>query len=178
MNKTHETFVKFAKIKKPHGIKGNVRVAFLPGGFFDLSQVKHLTFQIGGNFIDYEIDDIKGESSNPIIHFQNIINLEDAKFLQGMDAFVRESTLRDLGEELNIEYIGSKVLVHDGEKETEIGTVENITDGQHYDYLDITTNKGNEIMVPFVDGEFILKKSIKDKRISATNQTGIFDEEL
>jgi 16S rRNA processing protein RimM len=178
LSNSNETFVKFAKIKKPHGVGGNVKVAFLPGGFFDLSKTPTLIFLIGENFIEYEIDNIKGETENPIVHFKNIINKSDAKFLQAMDVYIKRSTLRSLGEKLNIEYIDAAVFVREGKKEIKIGRVFNIAYGQHYDYLEIMTLKGNELMIPFVDNDFIIEKSIDDKKIVATNQTGIFNEEL
>lgn len=172
-----KVYIKFAKVLKPHGVKGNVKIAFLPGGFFDISNIKNLTFKIDENYVTYDIKSIKGTLDNPIIEFTNIINIQDAKFLQGREIYIEENTLSGLNYELNIEFIGSEFYISLENGNKAIGTVENISSGQQYDFLIVKTKKGNELMVPFID-EFILEKDKAGKKLVACNKSGIFDNEI
>lgn len=170
-------FVKVAKVLKPHGIKGAVKISFLPGASIDIDQIDKVNFLIGEQFVEYKIIQVKGTEYHPILKFKNIINIDDAKFLQTREFYVERSILRKLGIKLPIELIGAMVyLLHENELK-EIGTVENIIENPNYEILELKTKSGNELMVPFID-EFITVVNYEKLELRASNKTGIFNDEL
>jgi len=175
--KSQDNYLNPAKILKPHGVLGGVRLSFKPGGFFDIRKVASLTFFLHDHYVDYEITGVRGEASEPIVFFKNLITLDDAKSLRGEEVYIQRSTLLKHRIELPLAIRGGDVYLQIEKKLKKIGTVLDIASGPGYELFEIKTTDKREIIVPNTD-EFIDEIDTAAGKMIVSNKSGIFGDEL
>jgi len=112
----------------------------------------------------------------PIVSFENIKNLEDAKYLQGREIYAFKEDLSNLKIQLPIELIGSLIYIYES-KDREIGSLVDIIPGSNYEFLDIKTTTSKQLLIPFTQ-DFIKKISYENKQIFVSNASGFLDDAL
>lgn len=176
-SEAEKTYIKFAKVIKPHGVSGGVKTAFLPGGTLTLSLVKEVFFQIGDKFIRYDLFEVRGNQFNPIMYFKNIINIDDAQFLQDKEIYISREYLLKNKIEIPLLLLEAFVLATVNEKLCSLGVLKRISKGTHYNYMEILSIRGKELSVPLTE-DFIEDTNFLEMKIILKNPGGFFDNEV
>jgi 16S rRNA processing protein RimM len=166
-------FLKIGTVTAPHGVNGGVKIYFLPGSFLEIRKFKRVYFFLSNHFITYNISRVKGLNINPILFFENIQTLEDAKYLKDNDVYVLKEDLNSLKIKLPIELIESKVYTHGNN--IIIGSLKAILKGFNYEFLEVEKADGTTILIPFTE-DFAKKVDYEGKKIFISNDSGFLDD--
>lgn len=146
-----ETF-KIGILGKPHGVKGEISFHF-DDDVFDRVDADYLFIQIDGLLVPFFIDKYRFRSNETaLMTFSGVDTEEKAAELTGCDVYFPRS-LADSDENAETvskaEIIGYSIInAIDGKK---VGTVEALDDSTLNTLLEVTTNEGNEILLPVSD---------------------------
>lgn len=142
-------FIGIARVYKPIGVKGSVRVKYLYDETDGLVKYKHVwafSHQTGELIkLRVESEDLRNQK----IKFAEFSNPEDASILNGFYLGVSASVIPDdlARPPLHFKLIGMRVNLETGE---DIGSVTEIIDLPVHPVLNIVRPSGNEFMVPYV----------------------------
>lgn len=148
-----------AKLLKPHGIKGEIKVEYYLDDFNSFLQLQ--TVNIDGT--DYTVEKIKNSSSKPyaIIKLKGIVDMNAAESLRNKKVFCSRENMPEphKGHHYIDDLIGCKVVC-DGE---ELGILKDVLQNGCADVY-VIVGKNTEIMFPYV-GDVINKIDIDHKLI-------------
>ena len=164
-------FVSVGKILNFHGVKGEAKLGYTKNREDFLTQVKSVYLKSGGEYINFEIENLRFTPKCAIIKFKGIDSLNDVLQYKGAVVFVDESTAREFLEEdefLIDELVGMNV--YDGDKR--VGSVVGVSNNGASDLLSVKTNSKNICLVPFVKA-IVTSVDIKTKRIQINNIEGL-----
>lgn len=155
-----------ATVRKPHGIKGGLKVTLHGLDLADLKELKTLFLKTESGWQSYELSQVQGTDADPILTLAGIASREAADLLREQDLYAVEADLPPLEElEFYIEDLeGCEVSDSEG---TVFGKVTEILLGNEQDTLVVLNENGVESMFPFVD-EWIEAVDIEGRRIVVT----------
>lgn len=149
-------------IRKPHGLKGFMKVTVFSGDLDHFSTLKEFTLQREDRTrqcVVQKVQDIGGEL---LVKIQGIDSPEAARVYNGWEIWVDRSMAAPLGEQ---EYYWADLhgceLVYDG---SPVGQVVSMIEGPQADLFEVRKNDGSLCYVPFLD-EYVGSVDVKARRI-------------
>jgi 16S rRNA processing protein RimM len=154
-------FLAVGVITRPHGIRGEVRVAMYSGGPRQLTDVGRV--HLGGeNGKVFEIEYVRGNEEAVLLKFQAVEDRNGAELLRGLEIVVpREGWELDKNDFLIGDLVGFDVV---GKTGSPIGKVSGAVRGGAHDYLLVDTAGEKGALVPFIK-QFVLEIDSKAGRI-------------
>jgi 16S rRNA processing protein RimM len=164
-------YLKIGYIRKPHGLKGEVKVLPLISDPERYKKLRSVFLLINNNYIEEEVENARGSSGEVILKFKKFNRIEDVEALRSIYIFVSREKAEKLskGEFYSQDIIGCEFVY----KENTIGTVKDVINHGSCDIFVVTYN-GREIMYPFLN-EYIDDIDIKNKKIFVNQFEGFFD---
>jgi len=177
---TKNNFLKIGIIKKPHGIKGELKVLPLTdnsGRYKKLKKVFICTEQAFNQndystITEHTIKSLHFSPTEVVMLLDNITSRNDAQKLARYLILIERKDGEKLGEweYYSQDLVGCEVYF----KEQKVGTVFNLLNTGANDNLEIETTDNKEIVYPFLR-EFINSVDIEAKRIVINEYEGFFD---
>lgn len=156
-----------ATVRKPHGIKGGLKITPHGVDLTDLKNLKTLFLKTESGWQSYGLTQVQGTDTDPILILDGIQTREDADLLRSQDLWAEETDLPPLEDDLEF-YIedleGCEVSDSDGKI---FGKVTEILLGDEQDTLVVMDENAVETMFPFVD-EWIEAVDLEGRRIIVT----------
>ena len=164
-------YLKIGFIKKPHGLKGELKVLPLTDNIKRFLKLKKVLLLINDNFIEYNISNIKVSREEVIIRFENFNTLNDVESFRNVYIYVDRNDAVPCNdwEFYSQDLIDCNVFFN-GEH---VGKVIDLVNSGANDNL-IILKDGTEIYYPFVR-EFIKSIDLGDKKIEILQMEGFFD---
>ena len=162
-----EDLVPLAKIYKPKGLRGELKVFLYNADSLILEDSKFVWIDVAGNFKKIEIESVKQHSKFKIIKFKGIDDRDSADNLKNKTLFISRLNFPELNnkdEFYLIDLINFKVR---DEFDNDCGIVNDIINLPSNDSLIIDFN-GKEIMIPILDN-FIELFDFKNNLIIVKN---------
>ncbi|HCW75061.1 MAG TPA: 16S rRNA processing protein RimM [Candidatus Marinimicrobia bacterium] len=155
-----------ATVRKPHGVKGSLKVTLHGLELADVKELKTLFLKTDSGWQSYELSLVQGTNSDAILTLGGVDSREAVELLRGQDLYADDADLPPLEElEFYIEDLeGCEVADSEG---TIFGKVTEILLGNEQDTLVVLSADGIESMFPFVD-EWIEEVDIEGRRIIVT----------
>lgn len=158
-----EMCVAVSRILRPHGVRGEVKIALEIGDAGWFSQLDHVfVAPVGGKRFETHIRDVRGSSPYWIVKLDGIDDRDSADALRGAEILAEREDLPELTglEEAGSLLIGFEVWNITGEV---IGRVEGLMRMPLQDVLQIST-PGGEVLVPLVPA-FVKRVDLEEARI-------------
>ena len=147
-----------AKITKPHGIKGEVRVTVLLDSPELFCRVKSAYLE------DMKVRiSARNAGDAAIVRIQNVLTRDDAELLRGKTLYVdREDADRLKETEYFVDdLVGCSVVSEDG---SPVGTLKAVHSRPAQDLYEIESEDGKSFLIPAVK-EFVKEVNVPEKRI-------------
>ena len=158
-----DNYISVGILRKPHGLSGAFSFILTR----ELKSLKkyppHFFLEVKGAYIPYFVSsiDLKDIFSG-YINFEDVTKLEDAKALVNSELYLDEKTASTFFKKAADEY-GFLIGYTAYDKETELGTVQDILSHPAQILAEITVN-GSEVLIPIVD-DLVLEIDKRKKRI-------------
>jgi 16S rRNA processing protein RimM len=164
-------YLKIGFIKRPHGLKGELKVLPLTDNPERFNVLKKIFLEIKNLYIDFDIQSVKHSNNEIIIKFKDINDISKAEELKNKYIFIEREKGIDLDdwEYYSQDLIGCKVYYN----EIYYGDVIDIDNFGANDNLLIRYNN-NELYFPFLKN-YIKEIVIENKKIILNNIEGFFD---
>ncbi len=146
-------FLTTAVIRKPYGVKGDLKVRPFSDDISHFFKLKEVTVEKDGIEKHLEIERVQDYQGEVLIKFKGLDNPEDAKLYSGFNVLVPRNLASGLkkGEVYTADLIGL-VLMHNGE---ESGVVESLIEGAQALLLEVKCTDGKYRLVPYLKGVFV-----------------------
>ncbi|OHD11528.1 MAG: 16S rRNA processing protein RimM [Spirochaetes bacterium GWD1_27_9] len=164
-------YLKIGFVKKPHGIKGEVKILPLTSDINRFKKLKNIYLFLNDVYVETEIQWIKIADSDVIMKFAKFNRVEDVEFLRNVYLFLKREDGIPLSE---WEFYSQDVIDCDVYYQNNfIGKVVDLSNFGANDNLLIEHN-GKEVFFPFLR-QYIEKIDIEKKRIEINQIEGFFD---
>ena len=169
--------VEIGKIRKPHGLKGDMRIEISEYYLEDLLQCKTVFLDVRGQHIPYFVKEVRKEAIPPILSLEDVDSKETAANFRGKAIFVRKEDLispeKEFSpdDELHFGYLKDFQLFNEhGEL---IGTLVRI---EAFPQQEIATvlHEGKEVMVP-LHPALILVEDQENKKLTMALPEGLLN---
>jgi len=150
LKKSKPVFLAFAKIRKPHALKGEVSVEIL-SDFPDYYK-KNSTVYIGENFEEAVIRSIRKTGNTYLVAFENHLSRDDVEHMRNTLIYIHEDSLPALAdnEYFHHDLIGMRCISTTDEPVGKITEV--ITTGANDVYVVTPEEKGKkDVLLPAID---------------------------
>lgn len=168
-----EELVKIGRIKKPHGIKGEMLFEFTDDSF-DESECFFLILELDAIFVPFLLEDYYFKSnSSAIIKFKNIDTEEKVRTFTSKNVYFPKKYIRnDFSEEITLwdHYINYALI---DENNGKIGIITEINDSTINTLFVVAAEKG-EILIPASE-EYITHVDEKQKELFVSLPEGLLD---
>lgn len=138
---------KIGKLGKPHGVKGEITFA-ITDDVFDRVDAEYLVLDIDGILVPFYLEEYRFKNDeNVLVKFEDIDTQEQARNYTGCEVFFPRH-LSDSDEE-NMswaEIIGFHLV--DAVSGKVVGTIEHVDDSTLNLLFEVTTDAGDEILIP------------------------------
>lgn len=143
-----DEFLFIAKIQSV-GKSGFVKVQLIPGFFDSLKKIKYLFLDFWNQKKKFELEEIVTNKTSVFLKFNNFDDERNASVLLNKDIYVQSSLLKELDLNIILEknVIGFKVL----QNHKVIGVIKDFYEAPANPIIELDTESGREILVPFVD---------------------------
>ena len=147
-----EDVYRIGTIGKPHGVKGEVSFHF-DDDVFDRVDADYLFLEVDGLLVPFFIDEYRFRSDETALMTFSGINTEDkAAELTGCDVYFPRSLAE--GDDVDVpvsraEIIGFTII--DNASKQAVGTVKAIDDSTLNTLFEVTTNDGQDVLLPVSD---------------------------
>jgi 16S rRNA processing protein RimM len=164
-------FVVIGKFRKPHGIRGEVRMTVLTD-FPDLIEVGREIYA-GGNYQKYTIKSIRWHGSDLLVALKELPDRTAVEIFRNTMIYMKSEDMPPApeGEFYTHQLVDLEVETDQGEKLGRIKEV--IFTGANDVYL-VTTPEGKEILLPAID-DVILNIDLKDRTMLVHIIPGLLD---
>jgi 16S rRNA processing protein RimM len=164
-------YLKIGFIKKPHGLKGEIKILPLTDNIERFRKLKKVFLQVNDQFLENEIQHIKITPDEIILKLKEYNDVSEVDGLKNKYVFIdrKDAIPCNEWEFYSQDLIDCQVL-HNKES---IGTVIDVLNTGANDNLLILSN-GVEIFYPFIR-EYIESIDIKNKIINILQTEGFFD---
>jgi len=150
VKKSRGDLVPLARITKPHGVRGELRVFPLSGESQNLGTLKKVHVRSdSGTTRAFDVEGCRPHKNLFLIKLVGVDGFDAAKALVGRELLAQASDLAPLeeGEHYWFELVGLRVLTHDGK---DIGVVENLFATGANDVL-VVRQGDRERLLPYID---------------------------
>lgn len=163
-DKGEPIFLIIGRIRKPHGVKGEVLFEVITD--FPERIKEGITIFIGAQKKEYKVESIRTHQSHLLLKLHGLNTCEDVEQFRNQMVYVRTANIPKLPENeyYHHELIGMSVL-EDGKL---IGDVREVLETGANDVLVVMVNQ-DEILIPFIK-QVILNVDKKEKTISVKMQ--------
>ena len=162
---------KIGKLGKPHGVKGEITFA-ITDDVFDRVDAEYLVLDIDGILVPFYLEEYRFKNDeNVLVKFEDIDTQEQARNYTGCEVFFPRH-LSDSDEE-NMswaEIIGFHLV--DAVSGKVVGTIEHVDDSTLNLLFEVTTDAGDEILIP-ASNDLIEEVSAEKKELQK-NMGGVF----
>jgi len=134
------------RIGKPHGHEGAVKLELLADLETDLNIEEPVFLLIEGKPVPFFMSSLNESSSPPILHFEDITGMEEARKLQGIEVFAHKDDITANHEWNSKQLIGFDAFYGD----QALGKVLNVIQSGLQELLEFEIN-GHEVLVPLQD---------------------------
>lgn len=167
-------FISIAEISKILNKQGDLGLIVFPGYTDSFSELDFVFIDVFGDKRKFIIENFESSGTNVLIKFANFNSADDVRFLCGKEIFIPKEVLDGITDKAfsDNDLIGCSVFF---EKKF-FGLV---TDFERYPgnyVISIKNEKGNEILLPFVD-EYFGNIDIDKKRIELIKTVEFTDDE-
>lgn len=144
-----ENLVSIGYTKKPHGIKGDLKVQIEEEYLDDLLEAEVIFLEIKGKKVPYFISEAR-EGNEIMLKFEDIDSREAASELSGKELFMREDDLQTAEQETDDLLEDFTQLIGFQLEDTEWGSIGEIEDVIEYpqQILAVITYKEREVLIP------------------------------
>lgn len=138
---------KIGKMGRPHGIKGEIAMHFTDD-VFDSVDADYLVCDIDGILVPFFMEEwsFKG-ADTAIIKFEDLNTEDEVKILQNVDVYFPKKLAEDRAEEVTSWQMLTGFEVSDTQA-GHLGTIVSVDDSSANILLDITTDKGEDLLLP------------------------------
>lgn len=171
-----EAVVEIGKTKKPHGVKGELKVFVDDAYFEDLMQVKVVFIKVRGTFMPYFVESIRG-GQFIILKLEDINTREDALEIGGKELALREADiLEDEERTLEVEgleydhLVGFEII---DAQEGRVGKIEEIIEMPQQE-MAMVRYKKKEMLIPLND-DFIIEVRENSQEVLMDLPEGLLD---
>lgn len=169
-----EEVYRIGRIGKPHGVKGEVSLAF-SDDVFDRVGADYLVLMVDGILVPFFIDEYRFKGSETaLVKFSGIDTKERAQELTGSDVYFPKK-LSDRGDnDLTWDELAGFKVVNAADGDSPVGTVKYVDDATENVLLCVCRPGGGELLLPAAD-ELILAVDAKGRTIRANLPEGLLD---
>ncbi|MCF7797838.1 MAG: ribosome maturation factor RimM [Lentisphaeria bacterium] len=155
-----------ATVRKPHGVKGGLKVTLQGIDLDTLKALETLFVKTESGWESYKVTLVQGTETDAILMLAGIDSRESAETLRGTEFYAEEEQLPPLEEfEFYVEdLIGCQVYDSAG---TYFGTVNQVLMNPDQETLEVRLPDDTETLIPFVD-EWIEAVDVTARRITVT----------
>ncbi|TNE80394.1 MAG: 16S rRNA processing protein RimM [Bacteroidetes bacterium] len=157
------------RIGKPHGHEGKLKLDLLPQLETDLQLEEPVFLLIDGKPVPFFMQECNEAANPPILHFEDITDLETAKLLTGLKVFAPKSAIEGLPAWYGDLDTYTVTDVNLGE----IGPIKEIRESGLQELICIDY-KGQEILIPYQD-ELVVDVDEKRKILKMDLPEGLLD---
>ncbi len=148
------------RVRKPHGVHGELKVESLSGEYSHFKRLIALTLVRGDERCSIAIRRVRIAHGVALVSLQGVDSPEEAKRWSGWDVVASRANAAPLGqgEYYYADLVGLSVIV----KGSPMGVVANVLDGGPWPLLEVSIEDGTTRIVPFTDhfvGELDLRAS-------------------
>lgn len=167
---------KIGKFLKPHGVKGEIALAF-DNDIFDRVDCPYLICNIDGIFVPFFMEEYRFKgSTTALVTFEDIDSEVKAQRFSGLDVYFPRKYFEEEDSESDIEYswqffIGFTVI---DENHGELGVIVEI-DESTINTLFVVRKEDAEYLIPAVE-EFILNIDAKNKILTTRVVEGLIED--
>lgn len=160
--------VTMAKIGKPHGIKGWLRIHSYTDPDTNIGNYRNFRIKTDASHIELEMDQLKRQGNNLIAHFKGFDQPEKAQELVGMELQVGNTQLPDLenGEYYWHQLQGLSVINLEGQY---LGVVEKLMETGANDVLVVRPDENSidqvERLIPYLPDSVIKDINLNEAKI-------------
>ena len=167
---------KIGKLGKPHGVKGEITFA-ITDDVFDRVDAEYLVLDIDGILVPFYLEEYRFKNDeNVLVKFEDIDTQEQARNYTGCEVFFPRH-LSDSDEE-NMswaEIIGFHLV--DAVSGKVVGTIEHVDDSTLNLLFEVTTDAGDEILIP-ASNDLIEEVSAEKKEIRMAIPEGLLELQM
>jgi 16S rRNA processing protein RimM len=160
-NPGEPSFLVVGRLRRPHGIQGDLTMEVLT----DFPERLHIgkTLYIGDNYTPYVVEFMRPHDKLLIIGFEGIYGREEASLLRSQYVYVPIESLPSLpeGEYYHHQLLGLHAYNDTGE---ELGKLSQIIETGANDIYVVRTDEGKELLFPAIK-EIILEIDIANKKL-------------
>ena len=162
----------FGKIKKTHGLKGEVTIKLDVANPEDFKDLRYLLIEDRGNLIPYFIENQKINGDKMIVRLQDVKNVEQAVAFMGKAVFLPNEFMPELEDDdfYYKEIVGFKMV--DAQK-GEIGEISDVLEYPTQAVIQVMKDE-KEILIPIHD-DIIQKVDKKAKILTVKAPEGLID---
>lgn len=157
-------------VARSHGVKGEVLILpeiYAPQLFDDID-LAHIQ-NAGGDLIPVRIESVRVQEKNNrlsfFVKFEHVSDRTQAEELKGFSVYAANDKVVGMDEDEKQDYTSFEVTDDNGNR---IGIVEDIIENPAHLILQITTDDGQQLLVPFVD-EYVVSTDIEKQEIQCQN---------
>jgi len=164
-------FLKIGFIRKPHGLKGELKILPLTGDISRFKKISYVYLLIDNEYLKEELQSVKISNNYIIIKLKDYNSIDDVKKYSGIYIFIEKNNGIPLkkGEYYSQDLIGCSFF-YKGKK---IGIVVDFDNLGASDVF-FVKYKNKEIVYPFLK-KYIKKIDIENKLIEINQFEGFFD---
>lgn len=157
-----EDVYKIGRLGKPHGVKGEISFQF-SDDIFDVVDADYLLLEIDGILVPFFMEEYRFRSDEiALMKFEDIDNDDRARELTGCDVYFPRAHGEAAVARLTwSEIVGYQVI--DSASRRPVGTITHVDESTINTLLVLSTDEGNELLVPA--GADMIADVDKDKRV-------------
>ena len=158
------------EIVNTHALRGDVRALYYADSPDFFNSLKYVTNESGEKLY---FEKVRAQKGALLIKFRGVDTPEAAARLRGSKWYVSRDDLTELPE--GEYYISDLLGMTLRDRGKAVGTVSDVLSAGSGQILEVKTNAGKKLLIPFVD-EFIQEVDLKERVISARLIEGMTDE--
>jgi 16S rRNA processing protein RimM len=171
-----EELVEIGRTKKPHGVKGELKLFVEDAYFEDLLHAKVVFIKVRGTFMPYFVESIRG-GQFIILKLEDVDNREDALAIGGKEMALRATDIIEEEErEMEVEgltfahVIGYTII---DQAQGRVGKIEDVVEMPQQEMAEVKFN-GKIILIPLHE-DFIEKEDENNKELLMQLPEGLLD---
>ena len=164
-------FLKIGFIRKPHGLKGEMKVTPLTDNMKRFKILKKLFLYIDNDYILEDVDYFKISGQTVILKLSKYQQIQEIEHLRAVYLYVKRENAVPLsdGEYYTQDLIGCEIFHH----HQKLGIIEQVVNYGSCD-LFLVRYKSSEVYYPFIN-DYIDQIDIEQKKIEINEIEGFFD---
>lgn len=164
-------YLKIGYIRKPHGLKGELKVLPLTNDINRYKKLKSIYLHIDNTYSEFFIENTRIANDTVIIKLKDLNKIEDVEALRDVYIFIdkNDGVALEKNEYYSQDLIGCDIIYNN----ENYGNVKAMMDNGSCDIF-VVNYKGKEILYPFIN-DYIKKIDIDSKKVIINQIEGFFD---